>query len=275
MARQTMARSPRSAFFASPAVRRRRAVLFTTFGVLGLLGLSAATFEACIPTYTFGEQADSAPDGASTPPGTDAGGAPDGSTDGTVPPADGSSPLDATPPVDGNPAPPHDGGVDAQSPSDAEAPPASLVSTGTKVFSTGFGYQLHLVFAENDGRFWLFYVDDTTTAIKALASPDLVATWTSGGSVALATGYVLADGNDFSVAYANLGGTDVVHIVANSVSSSRYAIRRATISAGTVWARIPSRSPTPTRTPRPGRAARRARRTDRSRSSVATGASGT
>jgi hypothetical protein len=61
------------------------------------------------------------------------------------------------------------------------------VSVGSKSFATGFGYQLHLVFAQNDGRYWFFYVDDNASVIETLASTDLV-TWTSGGTVSLASG---------------------------------------------------------------------------------------
>jgi hypothetical protein len=125
-------------------------------------------------------------------------------------------------------------------------PPAPVLvgSSGAKSFATGYGYQLHTIFAKHDGEYWFFYVDDTPEVIQTMVSRDL-AHWESGGTIALAPGYSVADGYGFSVAYADLGGTDVVHIVANSVTSPDSAEAyttfhiRATIHAGKITSSDP------------------------------------
>jgi hypothetical protein len=215
----------------------RSRVLFVLIAGLVIAGLSA--FGACLPTYTFasggepvidgGGDATQAPDGTTTPDGSSGGGA-DATTDG-APGVD--APTDA-------PHVPHDAQSDAGPPGDAALIPALVTTAGAKAFATGFGYELHLVFAQNDGRYWFFYVDDTAGVIETATSPDL-GTWTAGTPIALASGYSLADGNDFSVAYANLGGTDVVHIAANCVNAGNYAAfhLRATIAAGMLTAGAP------------------------------------
>jgi hypothetical protein len=194
-------------------------------------------FAGCLPTYTFGDGAladgseDSTSQPDALPPIADAG------KDGTTPPSDSPSGSDSA----AADASRDSAAVDsAPSQNDGSLTPSTVVAVGSKAFSTGFGYQLHLVFAQNDGRYWLFYVDDTPGVIETLASPDLV-TWAAQAPVTLATGYSLDDGDDFSVAYGNLGGTDVVHIVANSVASGRYTAFhiRATIQGGALTAALP------------------------------------
>jgi hypothetical protein len=116
---------------------------------------------------------------------------------------------------------------------------------GSKQYSTGFGYQLHLVFAQNDRRFWFFYVDDSPGVLKTLASTDLVH-WTAGTAIALPSGYSLQDGNNFSVAYANVAKQDVIHIVVNAITSSQETQAfhlRATITAGDLTASLPVAHP--------------------------------
>ncbi len=115
------------------------------------------------------------------------------------------------------------------------------VITGATLNATGFGYQIHLIHAQADGRYWLFYTDGTAGVLKTATSSDLL-TWTANANVPLASGYTLADGNDFSVAYASLGGADVVHIVTNVVSGgSHYTTfhTRAIIGSGSITAETP------------------------------------
>ena len=202
----------------------------------GLALALLAAFAGCLPSYTFGGEplADGGTDATSLPDGTtapEASSGADGGTDATI---------DSPPPVDAT----GDGGSDAlpDAPprNDGSLAPVAIAEAGAKPFSTGFGYQLHLVFARNDGRYWFFFVDDSPGVIKTATSPDLL-TWTPGASVPLASGFSLGDGEDFSVAYANLGGRDVVHIVANSVAGTRYEAFhiRATIAGGTIAASTP------------------------------------
>jgi hypothetical protein len=116
----------------------------------------------------------------------------------------------------------------------------SVTSVGDKVFSTGYGYQTHVIYAQNDGRYWLFYVDDTAGFIQARASADL-ATWTSPTLLAIG-GATLADGYSFSVSYANLGGSDVVHIVADTLPTAGGFLAvdiRAVIAGGMITAALP------------------------------------
>jgi hypothetical protein len=137
-------------------------------------------------------------------------------------------------------------GTDApvESSTPVDAGPVMVASAGGKLFSTGFGYQSHVVYAENDGRFWFFYVDDTSGVIKTLASPDFV-TWAGESPIPIG-GATLADGNNFSVAYANLGGTDVVHLVANTTPNGggfNTVDIRATIAGGMIRAALPESVP--------------------------------
>lgn len=138
--------------------------------------------------------------------------------------------------------------VDAPPPTeaggDSGVTTVTVASAGPSLFSTGYGYQSHLVFAHNDMRYWLFYVDGTPGVIKTLASKDLLS-WSAGASISLKSGYSVADGYSFSVAYANLAGADVVHIVANAVSSGSGAAFhiRAVIAGGVITASTPVTHP--------------------------------
>jgi hypothetical protein len=118
---------------------------------------------------------------------------------------------------------------------------SAVVSVGTKATAAGFGYQQHVARAENDQRYWLFYVDDTAGVIKTMTSSDLT-TWSPGAAISLTAGFTLADGNNFSVAYANRANVDVFHLVANAKSGSRTAALhiRATLDAGALTASAPS-----------------------------------
>jgi len=110
-------------------------------------------------------------------------------------------------------------------PSSADRPacvpgsPATTLAAGTVAtdvtsnIATGLAQQNHLVLAENDCRYWYFYLDNGVNEVRTRFSTDLV-TWTAGNSLTLPTpephGGIAAN---FSVAYANAGGTDVIHIV--------------------------------------------------------------
>jgi len=208
-----------------PRSRVRLFLMMTLFGAAA----TAGSFTACIPTYTFGDGG-AADSGQDVTAATDAGPGNDANLDA---PAD--SPVDAPTTVDA----PFDSSSDA--PPDSALPDAgvavAVVAVGSMAGSTGYGYQTHLVFAQNDGRYWFFYVDDTTGVIKTLHSPDL-STWTAGASISLGSGYGLTDGYNFSVAYANLGGTDVVHLVADATNAGNYSTLhlRATIAGGALTA---------------------------------------
>jgi hypothetical protein len=194
----------------------------------------ACAFVACFPGYTFGgADADAGPDSSLAAPGDDSGaGTPvDSSIDGGAgdsgPGAgDAGDAGDAAPPVDA---------ADASIPITV----VPITSAGTKPTSTGYGYQQHLVYANHDARWWLFYVDDAPGVIQAMASADL-AHWSTPVSVPLPATYSLDDGEAFSVAYADLAGHDVLHFLVNGDSGggSAYASFhvRATIAGGGISA---------------------------------------
>ena len=143
-------------------------------------------------------------------------------------PDGGASPVDGgAPPLDGAPPPP---------PSDGGSVAAhTLATVGNVASETGFAQQQHIVYATHGARWWLFYVDEADQRVlKTQWSTDF-ATWTAGASLVLAE----ASGNEgrnFSVAYADLGGKDVVHIAFShheSGDANAYHAR-ATLDAGTV-----------------------------------------
>jgi len=199
---------------------RSRVRLFV-FTALVAAGVPAVAFVGCIPGYTFGEAAGPGDGGgAEAAPGFDS------SVDGTIDANAGDSsnavdaPIDS--PQDTAPPIPFDGGIVS----------VAVVDAGSKINSTGYGYQLHLVYAENDQHFWYFYIDDTAGQIKTLRSADFV-TWVGGAAIPLSGSYTMADGNNFSVAYANLGGTDVVHIVVDASGPGYMTLHiRAAITGG-------------------------------------------
>jgi hypothetical protein len=207
-------------------VRRARVLLAVAAGAACSAAVAVA---ACVPSYSFTGGTDGGVD-AAAPPGPDAT-AGDGSASDSG--AGHDAAIDAPPDV-----PPVAWGDGA---------PVIVANPGAKVRSTGFGEQLHVIYAQNDRRFWLFYVDDNNGFIQTRASVDLV-TWTSEQSASLGSATVL-DGNNFSVGYANVSGADVVHIAANTVpAGGGYATVdvRAVIAGGALTASVPQMLPNTT-----------------------------
>ncbi len=119
---------------------------------------------------------------------------------------------------------------------------ARTIATNALVFATGFSSQNHVIFAEGDQRYWVFYVDATQRAIKTRVSKDFV-TWAEGTSLPLkGAANTVTDGNNFSVAYAWLGGVDVVHVIANTIAPEPAETEtihlRTTISGGALTAPV-------------------------------------
>jgi hypothetical protein len=144
--------------------------------------------------------------------------APDGTTSDGTPNdtgADGgdSSPMDSS--STDSPVTDSSTGGDA-GPGDASFDSATLdgvpiASVGGGFFPLGNASQVHVIYAQNDQRVWVFYLADDSYSILTMTSSDLK-TWTAGDPVVLSeptSGF----GNNFSLAYANLGNTDVVHLV--------------------------------------------------------------
>jgi len=108
-----------------------------------------------------------------------------------------------------------DGMAPNESGTDAALPPPStvtIVSTaGAVVDPTGNAQQTHIVYAKHSGRWWLFTIDSlAASSISTWSSIDFV-TWVQGASLTLPFPHGNEGGN-FSVAYADLGGKDVVHL---------------------------------------------------------------
>jgi hypothetical protein len=121
-----------------------------------------------------------------------------------------------------------DAPVKPDAPSDAStivyvSPDAFAPNTVVDISSggaTGLAQQIHVVYAQNDHRWWFFYIDGDITTVKTLVSSDGV-NWSPGDTLSLAGG---ADGGNgenpanFSVAYGHLSGVDVVHLVVSEPS---------------------------------------------------------
>ena len=127
-----------------------------------------------------------------------------------------------------------------------------MTSTGLIATASGLAQQHHIVYAQHDARYWLFYIDDDTTKLKTKHSKNL-ADWTDGAALTLSLGSN-REGRNFSVAYANLGETDVVHVVfAEQQGGTRRTYHtRATIASGAVsfsgrprrsWGSMPASEP--------------------------------
>ena len=98
-----------------------------------------------------------------------------------------------------------------------------IVSAGTVSSATGQAMQNHIIYAECAANWWLFYIESgATTTLKTKYSSDFI-TWTDGASMTLVNDH-LNEGRNFSVAYKNIGGYDVVHIatIYNVSGTSRW-----------------------------------------------------
>ncbi len=116
--------------------------------------------------------------------------------------------------------PPVDAGPDTGVP-DAGAPViAPIIQVGNVPYETGTSMQQHILHTDNGGYYWFFYYDSSNVnALQRARSADLV-TWTPEGEVV--TGDTGSEGRNFSAAYADIAGHDVVHIVASHQSGQTY-----------------------------------------------------
>jgi hypothetical protein len=79
--------------------------------------------------------------------------------------------------------------------------------------------ETHLIYATHAKLWWLFWFDSTQTqTIQTSYSPDFV-NWMPGGTLPL-TLELQGLGSNFSVAYADVGGTDVVHLTIGASSTA-------------------------------------------------------
>ena len=135
-----------------------------------------------------------------------------------------------------------DAGSEADAPSagDAGATPVVITSVGAITQPTGLAQETHLLYATHSARWWLFWIEDTQPyELQASASPDFV-TWTAATPLELPAS-LDEDGADFSVAYADIAGVDVVHITlglhfpdVDAGPDRRHFHARASLSGGAI-----------------------------------------
>jgi hypothetical protein len=196
----------------------------TAVAVGTLVTLSA--FVRCVPAYEFGSGPGGSSDGGNDstigPHGDDGD---DGDADGAA--AEGGSINDA----------PADTRIDA--PTSFAPTPVSILTTAVPTES-GNAQQQHLVFATNSQRWWFFYIDADPTKLKAQWSIDFV-NWTEDASLTLPLGHG-GEGRDFSIAYKDIGGRDVVHAATSLHDAPVRQVwdTRATIAGPTITWEAPS-----------------------------------
>jgi len=113
----------------------------------------------------------------------------------------------------------------------------AIVNVGTVSNETGVGMGTHLIYATNAKLWWLFWIDSTQTqTIQTSYSPDFVH-WTPGGSLPLLLD-LQGQGGNFSVAYADVQGSDVVHLTigaSGTIEPTRHHLHaRALVQGSTI-----------------------------------------
>ena len=96
--------------------------------------------------------------------------------------------------------------------------------------------QTHLIYATNTGRWWLFWIDSATPSVLNTSSSPDFQTWSAGPTLNLPLSHE-SEGRNFSVDYASIAGTDVVHLALSLVNSTnnkdrRHYHARAALGAG-------------------------------------------
>ena len=95
----------------------------------------------------------------------------------------------------------------------------AITNVGTVSNATGLGMGTHLIYATHAKLWWLFWVDSTQTqTIQTSYSPDFVH-WMPGGSLPLALS-LQGQGGNFSAAYADVQGADVVHLTIGAFATT-------------------------------------------------------
>jgi hypothetical protein len=172
------------------------------------------------------------PDDGGTGTGMEAAAPPDGAADAMQGDAPGPGDAgDTGSDVIGVDVTPTDGG-----------PTVGITSVGAVSNATGLGMETHVIYATHAKLWWLFWFDSTQTqTIQTSYSPDFV-NWMPGGTLPL-TLELQGLGSNLSVAYADVGGTDVVHLTIGASSTAepvrhhlhaRAVVQGTTITFGSV-----------------------------------------
>jgi hypothetical protein len=203
---------------------KRRGLVF--LAIPSAISLAALAIASCFPTYDFsstpGEGAGSDASEDTTLPGNPDGASDDGPTEG--------SPV-------GDDAP-EDTRIDA--PTTFSPTPVAILASNGIATQTGNAQQQHLVFATNSQRWWFFYLDADPNLLKTKWSIDFT-TWNDGASLTLPMGHG-GEGRNFSVAYKDIAGRDVVHVATSLHDPPKRIVyeTRATIAGDAITWEAPS-----------------------------------
>jgi hypothetical protein len=186
---------------------------------------SDARMDAAVDSTVDGAADAPATDGSSTEGSGGEGAATDGSVD--------RGATDAVPTETGADVtqPPGDTGLPGVP--DAALPSGTIATLGPHVqATTGNAQQTHVAFTAHDPHAWYFYLSDDGTKLLTSVSVDRVQ-WSAGPTIALGTGVAITRGSDFSLAYGDLGGADVIHFILSQLSNSYSVFHlRTTIEGG-------------------------------------------
>jgi len=101
--------------------------------------------------------------------------------------------------------------ADGPATGDGAAASVTIASVGAITQPTGVAQGTHLLYATHSARWWLFFIEDNQPyELQASSSPDF-AIWTAATPLQLPAS-LDENGGNFSVAYADIAGVDVVHI---------------------------------------------------------------
>jgi hypothetical protein len=130
--------------------------------------------------------------------------------------------------------------ADAPGTGDGAATPVTITSVEAITQPTGLAQETHLLYATHSARWWLFWIEDTQPyQVQASSSPNFV-TWTDATPLTLPASHGEQGGN-FSVAYADIAGVDVVHVTidlhfpdTDAGPDRRHFHARASLSGGAI-----------------------------------------
>ncbi|MEO8877379.1 MAG: hypothetical protein ABI461_17425 [Polyangiaceae bacterium] len=90
--------------------------------------------------------------------------------------------------------------------------PHLLAAVGNVPAETGMAQQQHLIYAANGSRWWFFFITDSQPGNMNASWSDDFTSWNAANTRGLSE-TMGGEGRNFSVAYASLGGVDIVHTI--------------------------------------------------------------